>query len=112
MSHEGFLVVSEGEDPVTADIIFVHGLRGSRENTWTKSKVKQKDGAERDIFWPGALLAQERWMKHVRVMSVSSIPFFLCYNCPPVGLTVSVGLRFKDCKDHRLHKSKQHLRPC
>jgi hypothetical protein len=105
-------VVSEGEDPVTADIIFVHGLRGSRENTWTKSKVKQKDGTKRDIFWPGALLAQERWMKHVRVMSVSSIPFFLCYNCPPVGLTISVGLRFKDCKDHRLHKSEQHLRPC
>jgi len=52
MSNEGFLVVSKGEDPI---------------------KVKQKDGSKRDIFWPGALLARETWMKHVRVMSVSSI---------------------------------------
>jgi hypothetical protein len=73
MSNEGFLVVSKGEDPISADIIFVHGLEGKREGTWTKTKVKQKDGSKRDIFWPGALLARETWMKHVRVMSVSSI---------------------------------------
>lgn len=76
MSGEGLLVVSRGEDPITADVVFVHGLGGSREGSWTRTKVVQDDGSKKDIFWPGALLAKEPWMKHVRVMSVKSVSLF------------------------------------
>ncbi|KAI9823464.1 MAG: hypothetical protein M1832_002475 [Thelocarpon impressellum] len=51
------LVVSEGEAPVDADLILVHGLRGHRLHTWT----------EKGVFWPGDILPGK--LAHTRIMT-------------------------------------------
>lgn len=49
MSCSGPLVLWPGEDPINADIVFVHGLNGHREKTWSHSS----------ILWPKDLLPQD-----------------------------------------------------
>ncbi|KAE9380746.1 hypothetical protein N431DRAFT_552847 [Stipitochalara longipes BDJ] len=46
MGSYGMEVLAVGEEPITVDIIFVHGLRGDRRKTWTKGNV----------LWPESLL--------------------------------------------------------
>ncbi|KAH0556941.1 hypothetical protein GP486_005272 [Trichoglossum hirsutum] len=46
MANLGLLILASGEGPVVADIIFVHGLRGDRINSWSKG----------NIVWPRDLL--------------------------------------------------------
>jgi hypothetical protein len=60
MSNQGPLILWEGDEPIGADIIFVHGLRGDRVQTWTKDKV----------FWPKDLLAKELALKNTRIITV------------------------------------------
>ncbi|KAG8529051.1 uncharacterized protein KY384_005686 [Bacidia gigantensis] len=50
-------VVAAGEQPIQADLVFVHGLRGDRIKTWEADKV----------VWPRDLLPVE--LPNVRVMS-------------------------------------------
>lgn len=56
-SHSGPLVLRKGEEPVSADIVFVHGLNGNREQTWTVAST----------FWPQDLLPND--LPHVRVIA-------------------------------------------
>ncbi|MCJ1381752.1 hypothetical protein MMC17_004863 [Xylographa soralifera] len=55
--NDGLLVLAEGANPIVADIVFVHGLRGDRTLTWTRD----------DVCWPRDLLPQD--MMNVRIMS-------------------------------------------
>ncbi|KAL8749696.1 MAG: hypothetical protein Q9184_006707 [Pyrenodesmia sp. 2 TL-2023] len=55
--HSGPLVLREGEEPVSADIVFVHGLNGDREQTWTAAFT----------LWPQDLLPDD--LPHVRVIT-------------------------------------------
>ena len=50
-------VIVAGAEPVRADVVFVHGLRGDRVKTWQTENV----------FWPRDLLPQE--LPNVRIMS-------------------------------------------
>lgn len=50
-------VVVQGSEPIQADVVFVHGLRGDRIKTWEVNKV----------FWPRDLLPEE--LPNVRIMS-------------------------------------------
>ena len=42
-----------------SSIVFVHGLRGHRRNTWTKDNV----------CWPEQLLSKEEALAHVRILA-------------------------------------------
>ncbi|KAI4638544.1 hypothetical protein J4E93_010099 [Alternaria ventricosa] len=53
----GLRTVAEGATD-TVDIVFVHGLTGNRETTWTYKKA---------IFWPKDLLAKD--LDHVRIFT-------------------------------------------
>jgi len=55
----GYEILYEGANPIMADIVFVHGLRGHRLNTWTKE----------GICWPKDLLPNERALSNVRILS-------------------------------------------
>jgi len=44
------LTSNRGEEEYSLDIIFVHGLRGHRENSWTDTAAK--------VFWPRDLLPE------------------------------------------------------
>jgi hypothetical protein len=57
------LVVCVGEEPIKADVVFVHGLLGDRVKTWTKER---DDGQA--IYWPQDLLPVDN--KNIRVISV------------------------------------------
>jgi hypothetical protein len=57
--NDGCEILFEGEGPIAADIIFVHGLRGHRRKTWTKG----------DICWPKDLLSKEETLLHTRVLT-------------------------------------------
>ncbi|KAI4180178.1 MAG: hypothetical protein LQ346_007042 [Caloplaca aetnensis] len=60
MSTAGYfgpLVLWEGEEPVSADIIFVHGLNGNREQTWSAAST----------LWPRDLLPDD--LPHARVIT-------------------------------------------
>lgn len=57
MANHGMTILSPGEAPVTADIIFVHGLRGHPIKTWTKG----------DTTWPKDLLPSK--MSNARIMT-------------------------------------------
>ena len=48
--NNGAIILSEGEDPIAVDIVFVHGLAENRISTWEKNgKVWPRD------FLPGYL---------------------------------------------------------
>ncbi|MCJ1401268.1 hypothetical protein MMC11_004480 [Xylographa trunciseda] len=57
LQHDGLLVLAEGEAPVLADVVLVHGLRGDRILTWTRD----------DVCWPRDFLPQD--LTNVRIMS-------------------------------------------
>ncbi|EXK76441.1 hypothetical protein FOQG_18819 [Fusarium oxysporum f. sp. raphani 54005] len=57
MSQYGLTKWHDAEDKAVVDIVFVHGLRGGRESTWTK------DG----VIWPKELLAKD--MPKSRILS-------------------------------------------
>ncbi|KAK4977595.1 hypothetical protein LTR42_001966 [Elasticomyces elasticus] len=57
MSTYGAGVLYLGQEPITADIFFVHGLAGDRRATWTKD----------DIFWPQDLLKAQ--IPHARILT-------------------------------------------
>ncbi len=61
MTSLGLEILYEGEAPVVADIVFVHGLRGDRKLSWTRG----------DVFWPRDLLKDE--VSNARIMSVSTL---------------------------------------
>lgn len=53
----GPTIWAEGRERIQADIIFLHGLRGHAEKTWSKG----------DICWPRDLLPKD--LPHVRIIS-------------------------------------------
>ena len=55
---EGMKVVFEGERPVKADVIFVHGLRGDSIRTWSHG----------DTCWPRDLLPS-KLEDHARILT-------------------------------------------
>ncbi|KAI9824247.1 MAG: hypothetical protein M1832_002054 [Thelocarpon impressellum] len=57
MDNLGMLVLWKGEVPIEADVVFVHGLRGDRLDTWAKNR----------IVWPRDLLPSK--IPHVRIMT-------------------------------------------
>lgn len=54
-----FLTNTRGGKEYSLDIIFVHGVRGHRENTWTDTNAR--------VFWPRDLLPRD--MNTARVIS-------------------------------------------
>ncbi|KAK5717516.1 hypothetical protein LTR17_016050 [Elasticomyces elasticus] len=62
MSSYGPQVLYLGEEPITADIFFVHGLGGDRRATWTKDRV----------LWPEALLRAQ--IPHARIWGYDADP--------------------------------------
>ena len=50
-------IVASGTEPILADLVFVHGLRGDRIKTWEAGKV----------FWPRDLLTKD--LPNVRIMT-------------------------------------------
>ncbi|KAK5693985.1 hypothetical protein LTR97_009603 [Elasticomyces elasticus] len=57
MATYGPEVLYEGEEPIQADVVFVHGLGGDSLATWTKD----------DILWPKALLKER--VPHARILT-------------------------------------------
>lgn len=55
----GITILSQGEEPIEADIVFVHGRNGDSHATWTK------DGK----MWPRDFLNQR--FPHARIMTAS-----------------------------------------
>ena len=53
----GLQIVARGDEPVTADIVFVHGLYGHQIGNWRLN----------DVFWPRDLLAKD--LPNARMMS-------------------------------------------
>lgn len=58
MSQYGTTILVEGQAPIEADIVFVHGLGGDSTDTWSK------DGK----MWPRDLLKER--VPHARIMTV------------------------------------------
>lgn len=56
MAKEGATILYEGQDPVTAEVVFVHGLRGHAHETWSKGSV----------CWPKDLLSKD--LPHLRII--------------------------------------------
>ncbi|KAI9851995.1 MAG: Ankyrin-1 [Thelocarpon superellum] len=57
MANLGMLVLWDGQDPIDADLVFIHGLRGDRLKTWSK------DG----VVWPRDLLPSR--LPNTRIMA-------------------------------------------
>ncbi|PMD40433.1 hypothetical protein L207DRAFT_633459 [Hyaloscypha variabilis F] len=57
MVIQGPKILSKGESPIWADIVFVHGLRGDAFDTWTTGSV----------CWPKDLLAED--LKNARIIT-------------------------------------------
>jgi hypothetical protein len=53
----GIHILYEGEVPIAADVVFVHGLRGHPLGTWTRNGV----------CWPRDILKDE--LKNARIIS-------------------------------------------
>jgi len=62
MPEHGAEILQAGEEPIIADIVFVHGLGGDRNSTW------QKD----NVVWPRDLLSKEDSLRQVRIITVST----------------------------------------
>lgn len=56
-ASSGPTIWAEGQEKIQADMIFLHGLRGHAEKTWSKG----------DICWPRDLLPKD--LPHVRIIS-------------------------------------------
>ena len=65
MSQYGMSILAEGEAPIEADIVFVHGLGGDPTGTWSK------DG----IMWPKDFLKER--VPHARIMTESNNSAFI-----------------------------------
>ncbi|TQV96722.1 Ankyrin repeat-containing domain-containing protein [Cordyceps javanica] len=81
IAGEGLSVVA-APPGATSDIVFVHGLQGHPEKTWTCHDLSQapkrpwlswrkKDKAElrRGIFWPSDLLSREDKLQNARILT-------------------------------------------
>ncbi|KAJ9610041.1 hypothetical protein H2200_006371 [Cladophialophora chaetospira] len=53
----GITILSQGKEPIEADVVFVHGLGGDSHATWTKD----------DKLWPRDFLSQR--IPHARIMT-------------------------------------------
>lgn len=60
MTELGPLILFEGQEPVSTDIVFVHGLRGHRIKTWS----------EGNVCWPRDLLPKELELQAARIITV------------------------------------------
>ncbi|KAI4693775.1 uncharacterized protein J4E84_002351 [Alternaria hordeiaustralica] len=56
----GLTTLHDPEEDAVADIIFVHGLNGGSESTWTKN-------GNPSLFWPSAWLPNDEAFKDVRI---------------------------------------------
>lgn len=63
MANEGMIVLSEGEGPVVADVIVVHGLCGDAIATWTA----KDEATEADVCWPKESLPKD--IPNARIMT-------------------------------------------
>lgn len=58
----GLTVLHKPDDAPSIDIVFVHGLGGKSQKTWTKDKKPQ-------LFWPKEWLPKEEGMKNARILT-------------------------------------------
>lgn len=101
----GLTTLHEPDGEVVVDLIFVHGLRGGSQSTWTK------DG-DPSLFWPRAWLAKDEAFRDVRIQtfgyasalsreSVLNIPDFArsllysIHDTSGISRRVNVGLSLK-----------------
>ncbi|KAL0632587.1 hypothetical protein Q9L58_008518 [Maublancomyces gigas] len=54
VKSEGFTILYSGEGNILADVVFVHGLRGHPEKTWTKELSSHPDNSRKlSTLWAG-----------------------------------------------------------
>jgi hypothetical protein len=96
----GLNVIYEPEDPPTIDIIFVHGLGGTSQQTWSKNK----DPA---LFWPKEWLPFERNISTARVLSFGYNAHFAAtgsniFNISDFAKELLFGMKFGMDKQSKL----------
>ncbi|KAE8420143.1 hypothetical protein BDV36DRAFT_250155 [Aspergillus pseudocaelatus] len=71
VGDKGMTVLQDGGDDPELDIIFIHGLQGHPESTWTYTKTTGRLWSKKTqtVFWPKALLAQHDSCKSARIMT-------------------------------------------
>jgi hypothetical protein len=96
----GLNVIYEPNDSPTIDIIFVHGLGGTSQQTWSKNK-------DPTLFWPKEWLPFERNISTARVLSFGYNAHFAAagsniFNISDFAKELLFGMKFGMDKQSKL----------
>jgi len=96
----GLNVIYEPDDPPTIDIIFVHGLSGTSQQTWSKNR-------DPTLFWPKEWLPIERDISTARVLSFGYNAHFAAagsniFNISDFAKELLFGMKFGMDKQSKL----------
>jgi hypothetical protein len=93
-------VIYEPDDPPTIDIIFVHGLGGTSQQTWSKNR-------DPTLFWPKEWLPFERDISTARLLSFGYNAHFAAagsniFNISDFAKELLFGMKFGMDKQSKL----------